>query len=165
MKVRNEISQERLHELFDYKDGQLIWKMSRGGSAKKGSVAGHKIKLQYIQVVVDRKTYYLHRLIFVYHHGYCPHIVDHIDADQTNNRIENLREATQQQNCFNSKINKNTSTGMKNVNWNTEANKYRVELSVNGKNKFIGYYVDPELAELVAIEARDKYHGRFARHG
>ena len=165
MKVRNEISQDRLHELFEYKDGQLIWKISRGGSAKKGSVAGRKVKQNYTQIEVDRKTYYLHRLVFIYHNGYCPKILDHIDGNPDNNKLENLREATMSENQMNSKLNVNSSTKMKNVNWNTEANKYRVELSVNGKNKFIGYYNDPELAELVAIEARDKYHGRFARHG
>jgi hypothetical protein len=164
--MRNEITQTRLHELFDYKDGQLIWKIDKKYSKiKAGTIAGHEIKHQYIQVVIDRKTYYLHRLIFVYHNGHCPKVLDHIDGNQANNRIENLREATSSQNGFNSRLNVNSSTKMKNVNWNTEANKYRVELAVNGKNKFIGYYVDPELAELVAIEARDKYHGRFARHG
>ena len=163
--MRNEITQTRLHEIFDYKDGQLIWKVNKGGKAKVGTIAGNRINFQYIQVVVDRKTYYLHRLIFIYHHGHCPVILDHVDGDQANNRIENLREATSSQNQMNARINKNNSTGMKNVQWNLEANKYRVELAVNGKNKFIGYYNDPELAELVAIEARDKYHGRFARHG
>lgn len=165
MKIRNEISQARLHELFDYKDGQLIWKISRGGKAQKGSVAGRKVKHNYTQIEVDRKTYYLHRLVFIYHNGYCPKVIDHIDGNPANNKLENLREATLSENQMNSKISKNNSTGMKNVNWNTEANKYRVELSVNGRNKFIGYFDDPELAELVAIEARDKYHGRFANHG
>jgi hypothetical protein len=35
---------------------------------------------------------------------------------------------------------------------------------VNKKRKYIGSFEDVELADLVAQEARDKYHGRFARH-
>ena len=41
---------------------------------------------------------------------------------------------------------------------------FKVGLAVNNKFKHIGYFNNIELAELVAIEARDKYHGAFACH-
>ena len=40
-----------------------------------------------------------------------------------------------------------------------------VDSGVNGKKKTIGYFDDIEFAELVAIEARNKYHMEFANHG
>jgi hypothetical protein len=40
-----------------------------------------------------------------------------------------------------------------------------VHIRINRKKKNLGYYADIELAELIAIEAREKYHGTFANHG
>jgi hypothetical protein len=37
-----------------------------------------------------------------------------------------------------------------------------VSVSKNRKIRHFGYYNDLELAELVALEARDKLHGKFA---
>jgi len=45
-----------------------------------------------------------HVLIFIYHHGYRPTIVDHKDRDVRNNRIENLRPADAPLNAFNRKL-------------------------------------------------------------
>jgi hypothetical protein len=40
-----------------------------------------------------------------------------------------------------------------------------VDIMVDSKKKYIGVFDDLELAELVAMEARNKYHGAFANHG
>ena len=163
--MRNEIAQSRLHELFDYKDGQLLWKVStKHSKVKIGDVAGND-NGRYIRVRIDKKTYTLHRLIFCYHHGYCPEIVDHIDNNKSNNNICNLREATKPQNMFNSKLSITSTTKVKNVVYVKANNNYRVMLRIDGKKKSFGCYRDLELADLVASEARDKFHGRFARHG
>lgn len=42
--------------------------------------------------------------------------------------------------------------------------KWNVTLAANNKSMYFGSFDDLELAELVAIEARDKYHGKFACH-
>jgi hypothetical protein len=39
-----------------------------------------------------------------------------------------------------------------------------VRVKVNKKQKHIGVFEDIELADLVAQEARNKFHGAFARH-
>ena len=57
----------------------------------------------------------------------------------------------------------NTS-GKKGVCWKKDKQKFKVELYVNSKNKFFGYYKDFELACLVSDEARSKYHKEFARY-
>jgi len=89
--------------------------------------------------------------------------VDHIDADRHNNQIENLRAATSAQNQRNKPLQRNNTSGHKNVRW---ANgKWAVELKINGKAKYFGRFEDLELAALMASEVRDKYHGEFARHG
>ena len=90
--------------------------------------------------------------------------IDHIDGNGTNNKIENLREATQSQNLCNIKRKSSNKSGVKNVVWCESSNKWGVFLKVNGRQKYFGVYPDIELAELVAVEARNKYQGQFANH-
>ncbi len=79
------------------------------------------------------------------------------------NRIENLRLATASQNMMNRKKFKNNRSGVTGVSWHKKSERWFVYIDANKKRKNIGYFDDFELAELVAIEARDLYHGKFAR--
>lgn len=152
------ITKEFLTDKFTYLDGKLI-RNSNGKEVKCTKSKWHR----YLRLNVDGKIYYLHRVIFLYHHGYMPELIDHIDGDRYNNKIDNLREATQQQNCLNKKHHVNSSSKCKNVYWHKLMNKWTVRMTVAGIRKCIGYFDDLELADLVAYEARDKYHGKFAR--
>jgi hypothetical protein len=158
------ITQERLKELFDYQDGTFI-RRSTGVQI----VANFGVK-RYLRVFVDGKPRSLHRMIYLWHHGHLPKTLDHIDGDRANNKIENLREATQQQNCLNRKHHSNSKSPYKNVylqspTKNSEWKRnWIVRITVAGESKYIGSFKDLELADLVATEARDKFHGQFARH-
>jgi len=163
------ITQERLKELFTYApDGNLIWKVQKAKRTKIGSIAGwvnidvHSQK--YMNIEIDGKSYKLHRIIFMYHYGFVPKRIDHIDGNRMNNKIENLREATASQNAMNSSVRKNSKSGFKNVFLDKVSGKWRVQLKINGKNYSFGSYKDLELADLVAQEARSKYYGAFARN-
>lgn len=160
------ITQSLLQELFDYKDGQLVWKVQKAQRTKIGSVAGwtnsDKHGQRYLNVEINGKAYKIHRLVFLYHNGYLAKDIDHIDGNRLNNRIENLREVTESQNAFNSKIRKTNTSGYKNVF--KDNCKWRVQLSIQGKSLSFGSFDDLELAGLVAEEARDKFHGAYARH-
>lgn len=159
------LTQEYLQSLFDYREGKLYWKnISKFHHQLKNKEAGGLNNNGYIRIKIDNKKYAAHRLIFLYHHGYLPEFVDHIDTNKSNNRIENLREATRSQNQWNKPIPAKNKTGVKNVSFIQLKNKYMVRLSVNTKELFFGYFEDLELADLVAQEARDKYHKEFARN-
>lgn len=161
------IFQERLHQLFEYRDGHLYWKKlsSSLSRAKVGSKAGALATHGYWRIKFDGVTYMAHKLIYAMHNGgVCPDYIDHIDGNKSNNKLENLRPATIAQNAQNVGLHKNSTTGVKNVSWSPSKNKWKVLVSANGKRK--SWLVkDLELAELVAIEARNKYHGNYANHG
>ena len=159
------LTQEYLHQLFEYKNGNLYWKENRGNNKICGKKAGSVDKQGYLIIRINKKAYKTHRLMFLYHYGFIPNCIDHIDGNKINNNINNLREATRSQNGCNSKIKKNNTSGVKNVSWSKTNKKWVVQIRKNGKFLYRGFFDDLELAELVAIEARDKYHGKFANHG
>lgn len=158
------MNKELLCELFDYKNGELYWKSNRG-KVKAGSIAGRLATGTYKQVKINYQSYLNHRLIFLMHHGYMPDYVDHINGNKTDNRIENLREATKNQNQHNRKISTNSKSGVKGVFWHKRDKKWQVHIGTDSKLKYFGSFTDLELAKLVATEARNKYHGEYANHG
>ena len=157
------LTTEFLHELFEYKDGVLYNKVDRHTS-KAGERSGFVRKNGYWQVKIGRSNHYAHRIIYQMHHGESPEIIDHIDGDPANNRIENLRPADFVKNGRNCVTPKNNTTGVKNVYLHKPSGKFHVRLFIDKKPRSFGYYEEFELAELVAIEARNKYYKEFARH-
>ena len=159
----SQITQERLKELFDYSDGQLIRKVGRGKNNsisrwKAGTCLGHKIDTGYILASIDYKIYKLHRLIWLWHFGNFPrNHIDHIDGNPSNNRIENLREATNAHNMQNQrKARRNNKLGFQGV---YQVNgKFRSVLTTNGKTKHLGYFNTPEEAHVSYLAEKRKTH-------
>jgi hypothetical protein len=88
-------------------------------------------------------------------------IVDHIDGDPLNNRRSNLRLATQQQNCFNSR----SITGASKYKGVARSHhgKWRAYISTDGKQSHLGYFdFEEHAAEAYNIAALDLF-GTFAR--
>ena len=159
------LTQKEAQECFDYKDGILYWKVKAANRVKIGSPVGSfDPSTGYHKTHVHRKFHKTHRVIFLYHHGYLPDFVDHIDGDKLNNRIENLRAATKSQNCMNQKISTRNTSGTKGVMWLKREQKWLVALRVNSILHSFGYFKDKELAELVAVEATNKLHQDFSAY-
>jgi hypothetical protein len=75
-------------------------------------------------------------------------IVDHINRDGLDNRKENLRKVTKQQNEMNSDIRKNNKTGYKGVSFRKDTRKYRSYIAIDGKQINLGCYNLPEDAAI-----------------
>lgn len=150
-------------KLFEYKDGILIRKVGVS-NRKKGEVAGHHHSATGYQTLrINNKSYYVHRIIFLMHHHYLPHQIDHIDMDRSNNKIENLRAATESENKFNIKARKGTKSGVKNVVWCKDTEKWRVLITAYGKSHCFGRFSSLEDAAEVAKKQREVLHGEFCR--
>ena len=160
------ITQAQVIDCFEYRDGNLYWKRVAHPNKQylASKPAGSIHKTGYRHVTWMGKIHKAHRLIFLMHHGYLPEIIDHINGNKLDNRIENLREATVQQNNMNAKTKVTNKSGVKGVSWHPLGKKWMVRIMINGKDKYFGMYEDLEFAALVAQEARNKYHGAFARH-
>lgn len=99
------------------------------------------------------------------HTGEMPIVVDHINLVRDDHRIENLRAADHHTNNYNKGVQKNNKLGMKNICWSKQNKKWWVQVRAKGKTVVSKMFDDLELAQLVAYEARDKFHGAFANHG
>jgi hypothetical protein len=160
----NILTQEYLHSIFIYKDGELYWRQSPSHNIKAGSIAGYTQTNGYKAVRVNKKMYKTHRIIFLMFYGWTPAQIDHIDTNPSNNQIENLRSVTLSENSCNAKKRIVNKSGVKGVHWHKAGKKWSVQLTINKKRKFFGLFDDLDLANLVAQEARTKYHGQYARH-
>ena len=153
------VTQKRLHELFKYQNGDLI----RKKSPRKRYASPEKS--EYLCTCVDGVSYKTHKLVFLYHYGFIPKQIDHIDGNKHNNFIKNLRGCLPSNNSMNIGIRSDNSSGVKGVAWEPKRKKWRVRVCAQGKTMYSGRFEDIELAELVAIEARNKYHKEYANHG
>jgi len=146
--------------LFEYRDGELYWKVDRV-RAKKGDKAGSTKRYKY--VFIDGWHYTVGQVIFLMFHGYIPERVSFIDANPLNTRIENLRAANQSQvNCYR-KTKKTTNSGYKGVCLHKQTGKYIAQISKNKKQYHLGLFNTPKEAHKAYRKAAKKLHGEFAR--
>ena len=157
-----EVTQKQLHDMFDYLDGQLIWKAPTSNRVSVGDVAGTPHPGGYLKICVNGKKYFAHRLIYLFHHGYIPNFLDHIDRNGKNNKIENLREATLSQNIGNTKIRSDNTSGYRGVSWDKKANKWLAKITIFEKQKYLGYFSNPEAAYKAYCEVAKNHYGKFA---
>lgn len=88
---------------------------------------------------------------------------DHIDLDTCNDRRDNLRLATAQQNGQNRGKTRANTSGYKGVIWNPRNNKWEAYIKANGKRKYLGLHKDVIDAAIAYNQAASFYHGEFAR--
>ena len=86
--------------------------------------------------------------------------VDHINGDGLDNRRENLRFVTRQQNCWNAK---GKSGGFKGATFSKEKGLWAARIYVSGHNRHIGYFKEEEDAAIAYNVAAQLFRGEFAR--
>jgi len=147
-KVEN-LTQKKIKELFDYKDGSLI-RTAPARRTQVGHISGSNSN-GYLVTKICGKTYPNHHLVWLWHMGYLPeNQIDHIDRNRSNNRIENLREVSQScnmRNCGNSIKNR---SGVKGVCWDNQAGKWKASIRGNNREINLGVFAD----KVNAIAAR-----------
>ena len=91
-------------------------------------------------------------------------VIDHLDGNQSDNRLLNLRLATQSENLFNKRAQANSKTGVKGVSLHSLTNKWVASVRQNGKQKHLGLFDSIEEARAAYIKATDEIQGQFAYH-
>lgn len=144
------ITQKRLKEVIQYKKetGIAYWK-ERSRCDFDANYAGNEVGCvaniggrKVITCKVDYKQYYLHRLIFLYYHGWMPIFVDHINGNSLDNRICNLRDGSNGINNKNCKKRTDNTSGVGGIYKHTKTGKWVVRISIKGKRKHFGCFDD-----------------------
>ncbi len=89
--------------------------------------------------------------------------IDHRNGDGLDNRRQNLRVCTTQQNNFNRTVNKNNKLGIKGVSWHSQTKKFRAQIMCSGERIYIGGFDTAFSADVAYREAEKRYFGEFAR--
>ena len=100
----------------------------------------------------------LHRIIMDEPEGL---MIDHINRIPLDNRKDNLRTVTNQQNMMNTGIRSDNTSGFTGVYWDKKKNKWEARITINGKKKFLGYFKDKQDAINTRKEAEIKYFKEF----
>ncbi|OFZ69081.1 MAG: hypothetical protein A2V79_11715 [Betaproteobacteria bacterium RBG_16_56_24] len=160
------LTQERLKELLSYDSATgLFARMVSGHGVKVGDAAGTLCK-GYIQIKINRRKYYAHRLAWLYVYGELPtHDTDHINMDRADNRIANLRLATRSENNFNTGKQANNTSGFRGVSWKNTSKKWCAEARLNGEHHHLGYFTTPEEADVAYRAFVQRHHGEFLYQG
>lgn len=158
------ITQEYLKTRLDYapETGEFTWRNSRKGDWFNGRLAGYTGISNYRVLSIDRVLYLEHRLAWLYVYGKFPtEMLDHIDGNPSNNKLSNLREATRRQNCINSKIRSNNTSGFKGVS--KSGKKWVARIKDKEKYLYLGLFLTPEEASEVYNQFAEDLHGNFYR--
>jgi hypothetical protein len=163
-----ELPVERLWSLFVWEKatGRLLWWPERVAKNVKwldeaGCIKSHG----YRGVRINGKLYRAHRIIWAMHTGQWPEDeLDHINGDRLDNRLENLRPVSCQENMRNAKRYCNNKSGVMGVYWHKAAGKWRAQIMVNGRQIHLGYFAAKEEA-IAARKAAETMYGFHENHG
>ncbi len=157
-------TQSEIGELFTYSknDGSLTWIKPR--IPERANLPAGSIKKDgYRYITIKRKLYSAHRLIWILFHGSEPDgIIDHINRIKTDNRIENLRIATKEQNGANAGMYCTNKTGFKGVHYCKRDKRFIASITFHGKIKRIGGYATAEEASQAYQKASISLNKEFS---
>lgn len=158
------------NDYLSYEDGLLKWKVNRG-RVKVGDTAGTPMTTEwghtYLKVRCCGEQYLVHRVIWQMFNGEIPEkmVIDHIDGNTMNNKIENLRLCTNTQNAQNIHHGRGKYSTKKGVSFSKKQNKFVAQININGKNTWLGSFDSEEDAFLAYEEAGKYYFGEFFNGG
>lgn len=156
----NILTQARAQELFDYDPitGNLVWKIRAAYKIKVGDIISSKCD-GYIRIQIDGVSIYAHRIIYLLVTGEFPKDqIDHINGIRDDNRWLNIREVSNQENTKNQKLRITNTSGVCGVCWDKDTEKWVGRINVNGKRKFLGYFVKKQDAAKARKDAEIKYN-------
>lgn len=156
---------------YDPSTGIFRWRW-RDGVAEAanrcftGKVAGRNCRHGYKQITLDGVPVMAHRAAWAVTYGEWPvHEIDHINGVPSDNRIANLRLATRAENTRNTKVRRDSSSGVKGVQPMRDTGRWVAAIRENGRRKHLGCFATIAEAQAAYQAASERLHGVFARTG
>lgn len=144
---------------YDPLSGELRWAQKRGGPISVGDLAGSIDGNGHRTVSCQGKTYPSTHIIWAIVHGRWPTAqIDHRNRQRSDDRLDNLREATTFQNASN----RSFKTGTKGVSYHRGSGKFHARIVSKNRLHFLGSFDDEEAAARAYDAAAKELHGEFA---
>ena len=162
--AKADLTAERLREILHYDPdtGVFTWlnnNAGRGRVIKAGEPAGTSGGHKYVRIGFFGYRNYAHRLAWLYVYGEFPkHNIDHVNGNGLDNRIANLRNATQGENTQNASIRSDNKSGFTGVHFHAKTGKWVSSIRANKCSHYIGIYPTKELAYEAYLAEKEKLH-------
>lgn len=141
-----------LRDNFYVSSSGVLWRIY----PDKACTSTYTDKQGYLVVTINYRRYFQHRIVFLMTHGYLPASIDHVDRDKANNRVSNLRPATQRQQAGNCKSPSVNTSGYKGVT------RHKNGWQVTCGDEYIGLFRDIKVAANAYDVAALNHYGEFA---
>lgn len=135
------ITQESLKQVlsYDQETGIFTWLCNRGRNNTQGKIAGVVDRNNYLYIRIYNKKHLAHRVAWLYMYGIWPNNqIDHINGVRNDNRINNLREVTNKENCQNRLKHKNGH--LIGTTFRKDINRWVAQVNISGKQVYLGLY-------------------------
>lgn len=144
---------------YDPAAGEFRWKQKQG-KMRAGALAGSITNDGYVGLGIFKHFYRAHRVAWLMTYGEWPEgAIDHVNGIRTDNRIANLRIASQLINTQNRHAaNKGTRSGLIGASWKTKIGRWVAQIRYNGKLHHIGYSETAEAAHAAYVAAKRRLH-------
>lgn len=157
------LTQEQLKKALRYspETGEFSWISPRKCLlSSKGDSAGSLDSRGYVRIQINGVRVWAHRAAWLYVTGFNPeNHIDHIDGDKSNNRFENLREATNKQNHQNiRKHQANNKSGLLGVGKAKSRPSWTAQIVTSGNKKYLGSFDSPKKAHEAYLSEKRKLH-------
>ena len=172
--TKKSLTQEYLKKVLDYNPESGVftrkWRPRSHYQTKRswktmnaryaGKEAGNIDNMGYVVIGIDGVKYRAHRLAFLYMRGSFPRFTDHINHDKSDNRWENLRDVTPQDNSRNATRQKRNKSGFTGVRYLDKEGKWYSYIILDGIMKSLGIFRNKD----EAIAARKKANINYGFH-
>ena len=152
---------------YDAATGKLYWKINPAKHINKGDEVGCDNGQGYLVTNIKGKLYLVHRIIWEMFNGPIPKgmAIDHIDHNRANNRLENFRLVTWQDNSKNLKMNKRNKSGCCGVCWDKKRRKWVAQIVCRKVVQNLGAFDDwfEAVCARKSAEAKKGFHENHER--
>lgn len=152
----------RLRELvhYDPETGVFTRVLRIGKRGRVGDILGSNAGGGYLQVGVNGRAFYAHRLAWLYMTGEWPqNHIDHIDGERTNNRFTNLRDVECRVNLENTRPSSRPNrSGLMGARKHPLADRWTAEICSRGQRRYLGIFKTPEEAHAAYLSAKRELH-------
>lgn len=155
--VRELLHYDVLTGVFRWKVDRMCGRYHKQFAARAGDIAGNVCKDGRVQIGILDRRFRAHRVAWLYVYGEWVPEIDHIDGNNSNNAILNLRIADRFMNMQNlHKAKKQNACGFLGVR--KHHLKFVAQISVRGKYTYLGLFGTPELAHGAYLKAKREMH-------